>query len=136
MVRTDLRVCFRGQVDGRAIRRYERRMRTNDKMLTVATPGQTIDRIDALAAKHGLTRSEVVRRFLEAGLEANPLTDSEVQKLRSARSRRGAGLVIPMAPVASAVPAADVTGTADEVEKMGVEPRALITRGLALKLAA
>lgn len=104
-------------------------------MLTVAAPGQTIDRIDALAAKHNLTRSEVVRRFLEAGLEANPLTESEVQKLRSARSRRGAGLVIPMAPVASAAPAADVTGAADEVEKMGIEPLRVSARAT-LKRAA
>ena len=94
------------------------------------------DRITAIAEKHGLTQSEVVRRFLEAGIEANPLSENEVAKMRATRARRGQGLVIPLAPVASATPAS-VTEAADEnMEKMGVEPRALVTRGLALKLAA
>jgi len=109
-------------------------MATKDKLLSVATPEHTLERIDALAAKHGITRSEVVRRFLEAGLEANPLSETELARVRATRARRGQGLVIPMAPVASATPA-PVTGAADEVEKMGIEPLRVSARAT-LKRAA
>lgn len=92
------------------------------------------DRITAIAERHGLTQSEVVRLFLEAGIEANPVSDTELAKIRAARTRatgarRGQGLVIPMAPVASATPA-PVTGAADNMEKMGIEPLRVSTRTL------
>lgn len=93
------------------------------------------DRITAIAEKHGLTQSEVVRRFLEAGIEANPLSENEVAKMRATRARRGQGLVIPLAPVASATPA-PVTEAADEnMEKMGIEPLRVSARAT-LKRAA
>lgn len=99
------------------------------------------DRITAIAERHGLSQSEVVRMFLEAGIEANPVTDTELAKVRAAKARatrRAPGLVIPIAPVASATPA-PVTGAADEnMEKMGIEPLRAPLRASrrSLKLAA
>jgi hypothetical protein len=99
---------------------------SNSKFLGVLVEDEMKDRVAAIAAKHGLSTSEVVRRFLVAGIEANPISETEVARVRATRSRRGQGLVIPLAPVASATPAADVTGAADEnMEKMGIERRLL-----------
>lgn len=99
---------------------------SNSKFLGVLVEDEMKDRVAAIAAKHGLSTSEVVRRFLVAGIEANPISETEVARVRATRSRRGQGLVIPLAPVASATPA-PVTEAADEnMEKMGIERRLVL----------
>jgi hypothetical protein len=108
-----------------------------EKMLTVPVIEEALEMLDLIALKHGLSRAEVVRQFISAGMMANPISAEERQRLLAMKRRKGRGLVIPLAPVASATPAADVTGAADEnMEKMGIEPRVLVTRGVPLKLAA
>lgn len=95
-----------------------------EKMLTVPVVEEALEMLDLIALKHGLSRAEVVRQFISAGMMANPIGAEERQRLLKMKTKRGRGLVIPLAPVASATPAE--TGAADEnMEKMGIERRLL-----------
>jgi predicted transcriptional regulator len=74
------------------------------KPIMLRMPDDLLARLDAIADRHHLDRSEVIRRFCAAGLDANPeLTDTEIRAARARRTgtvQRGAGLVIPLPPLA------------------------------------
>ena len=67
--------------------------------LNIRTAEDDFDRLEALAHRLGLSLAEVVRRFLSAGIEANPVTDDELRNLRARRKHGAAKLVVPVAPV-------------------------------------
>lgn len=93
-----------------------------------------LDHVDTLAHEQGVDRSEIFRRFIQAGCVANPVTDEQIvaERRRAANRKAGRtpGLVIPLSPVAiaansDAVTQASVTGATeteakDGVEKMGI----------------
>lgn len=94
------------------------------KPIMLRMPDDLLARLDAIADRHHLDRSEVIRRFCAAGLDANPeLTDTEIRAARARRAgtvQRGAGLVIPLPPLARA----DETAGAQDrgMEEKGIEP--------------
>jgi predicted DNA-binding protein len=55
-------------------------------MLSVRLPESTIERLDALAAERGITRTRAVRQLLDAGLEGRPSEQELVTLLSRARS--------------------------------------------------
>lgn len=57
-------------------------------------------RLDALAEKLGLSVSEILREFIDHGLQANGVTDAEGRALQDRRRKAPgrAGLVLPMVP--------------------------------------
>lgn len=73
--------------------------------VVVRLSDEMLDRLDALAERHGIDRSTVIRQFLEAGARANPPpTSAELDVVRRKRApvRQRPGLVIPLAPLARA----------------------------------
>ena len=103
------------------------------KPVMVRIPDDLLDHLDALAERHGVDRSHVIRTFLEAGRSANPApTPSEIMAVRARRAGRpavrGGGLVVPIAPLAHAGEGVPDSG----VEEMGIEPGRGARRALAL----
>lgn len=93
------------------------------KPTSIHVPEAILDRIQAIADRHGLSRNAVIVRFIEAGIDANPtVTDAELRTARARRAgtvQRGAGLVIPLPPLARS----DETAGADGgMEERGIEP--------------
>lgn len=63
------------------------------------------DSLEALAHRLDTSPAELVRRFIEAGVAANDVTDAERSAARSRRSKKAKGdlpgLVVPLSPLAS-----------------------------------
>ena len=76
--------------------------------ISISFPEDLVERIDALAERHRISRSEVLARFAAAGLASNdPVTEGELQRLRARRAGttpRAPGLVVTLPPLAQRRP--------------------------------
>lgn len=74
-------------------------MRSDDeKILTVRLDLKMFDELGAIAHERAIPVSDVVRSFLQAGIEANPVTEEELEALRSKKAAGLSALVVPVAP--------------------------------------
>lgn len=94
------------------------------KAMTVRVTLEQGELLDLLAERHNVDRSEIVRRFLAAGLRSNPLDEEELSALRARKAARArgevAGLVVPLPPKELVARASDP----EHMEKMGANPGA------------
>lgn len=76
------------------------------KTISTKGPDEMVDSLEALAHRLGTRPAELVRRFIEAGLAANNVSEPERAAARARRGRRERqelpGLVVPTTPLAAA----------------------------------
>ena len=88
------------------------------KTISTKGPDEMVDSLEALAHRLGTRPAELVRRFIEAGLAANNVSEPERVAARARRGRRERqelpGLVVPTSPLSLAA-AGGASGSVAEV---------------------